>query len=92
MATPKSVYDDRHLAARGSTKEINRAFVGPVRYPVLPFKFSRTPGKVGQAGPTLGQDNDQILGDLLGVPEARLAVLRADRVIGESIETDSTEK
>jgi crotonobetainyl-CoA:carnitine CoA-transferase CaiB-like acyl-CoA transferase len=87
VATGMSIYHDAHLAARGSTKEINRAFVGPVRYPVLPFKFSRTPGNVGRAGPTLGQDNHAILADLLGVPEARLAALRADRVIGESIET-----
>jgi crotonobetainyl-CoA:carnitine CoA-transferase CaiB-like acyl-CoA transferase len=84
--TPKDVYDDTHLAVRGSTKEIDRAYVGPVRYPVLPFKFSRTPGHVQRAGPTLGQDNDHILGGLLGVPEARLAALRAARVIGETLE------
>jgi crotonobetainyl-CoA:carnitine CoA-transferase CaiB-like acyl-CoA transferase len=90
VATPQSVYTDGHLAARGSTKEIHRPYVGAVRYPVLPFKFSRTPGTVSQAGPTLGQDNDKILGELLGVPEARLAALRADRVIGESLETSGS--
>ncbi len=82
--TPRTVYDDVHLAARSSTKELDRAHVGPVRYPVLPFKFSRSPGNVERPGPTLGQDNDSVLGGLLGVSGARLAALRASRVIGES--------
>ncbi len=84
VATPKSVYQDSHLAGRGSTKELDRDYVGPVRYPVLPFKFSRSPGDVVRAGPTLGQDNDSIIGGLLGVPDDKLTALRADRVIGES--------
>jgi crotonobetainyl-CoA:carnitine CoA-transferase CaiB-like acyl-CoA transferase len=84
VSTPKSLYHDEHLAARRSTQELDRAYVGPVRYPVLPFKFSRTPGKVGRAGPTLGQDNDSILGGLLGVAEEGLTALRAARVIGET--------
>jgi crotonobetainyl-CoA:carnitine CoA-transferase CaiB-like acyl-CoA transferase len=86
VCTPQSLYEDVHLAGRGSTKELDRAHVGPVRYPVLPFKFSRTPGHVDRAGPTLGQDNDRVLGGLLGVSAPRLAALRANRVIGESPE------
>jgi crotonobetainyl-CoA:carnitine CoA-transferase CaiB-like acyl-CoA transferase len=84
VSTPKSTYLDEHLAARGSTKELERDYVGPARYPVLPFKFSRSPGTVDRAGPTLGQDNDSVLGGLLGLSEANLAALRASRVIGES--------
>jgi crotonobetainyl-CoA:carnitine CoA-transferase CaiB-like acyl-CoA transferase len=84
--TPKTLYHDEHLAARGSTKELDRAYVGLVRYPVLPFKLSRSPGYVDRPGPTLGQDNDSVLRGLLGVSDARLAALRASRVIGESPE------
>jgi benzylsuccinate CoA-transferase BbsF subunit len=86
VSTPKTLYLDDHLAARGSTKEIDRAYVGPARYPVLPFKFSRSPGTVDRAGPTLGQDNDSVFGGLLGLSEANLTALRASRVIGESPE------
>ncbi len=82
--TPKSIYEDGHLATRGSTQEIDRAHVGPIRYPVLPFKFSRSPGQVDRAGPTLGQDNDSVLGGLLGVSDEGLAALRMSRVIGEA--------
>lgn len=84
VCTPKTLYLDEHLAARSSTQEIDRAYVGPARYPVLPFKFSRSPGRVDRAGPTLGQDNDPVLGGLLGLSGADLSAMRASRVIGES--------
>lgn len=82
--TPRSLYHDAHLAARHSTEELDREHVGPVCYPVLPFKFSRTPGSISRAGPTLGQDNDSVLGGLLGVSDGGLVALRASRVIGEA--------
>ena len=58
------------------------------RYTALPFKFSATPGVVHRPGPTLGQDNDAVLGGRLGLTADELATLRADRVIGESIEEE----
>jgi crotonobetainyl-CoA:carnitine CoA-transferase CaiB-like acyl-CoA transferase len=35
--------------------------------------------------PTLGQDNDEILGGRLGLPADDLAALREQKVIGESL-------
>ena len=56
------------------------------RYTALPFTFPATPGVVHRPGPTLGQDNDAVLGGRLGCSPAELTDLRAARVIGETIE------
>ncbi len=88
VLTPAHLDDDGHLLARGSRVELSRAHVPDVRYTALPFKFSATPGVVHRPGPTLGQDNDAVLGGRLGLTADELATLRADRVIGESIEEE----
>jgi crotonobetainyl-CoA:carnitine CoA-transferase CaiB-like acyl-CoA transferase len=86
VVRPAEVLADDHLASRGSYVELDRAHVGRHRYPVLPFKFSATPGRIRRAAPTLGQDNDAVLGGRLGLSPDRLADLRAARVIGEDID------
>jgi crotonobetainyl-CoA:carnitine CoA-transferase CaiB-like acyl-CoA transferase len=85
VLTPSQLYQDSHLEARHSYQWLDRDHVGPKRYPVLPWKLARTPGAVRRPGPTLGQDNQSILGGRLGLSPTRLAELRARRVIGERI-------
>ncbi|MFV0258660.1 MAG: CoA transferase [Acidimicrobiales bacterium] len=85
---PSDVYADDHLAARGAFQRLDRDAVGPARHLVLPFRFSRTPGLVHTASPTLGRDNDTILGGRLGLDPGELAALRAAAVIGEAVELD----
>ena len=86
VVRPAQLLADDHLAARGSYQELDRAHVGRHRYPVLPFKFSATPGRIARAAPTLGQDNESVLGGRLGLSAERLAELREARVIGEDID------
>jgi crotonobetainyl-CoA:carnitine CoA-transferase CaiB-like acyl-CoA transferase len=51
---------------------------------VLPFRLASEPGQwIGRPAPTLGQHNDEVLGELLGIDHATLAQLRENRVIGE---------
>jgi crotonobetainyl-CoA:carnitine CoA-transferase CaiB-like acyl-CoA transferase len=54
-----------------------RALVESTRY-----RLSRSPGRVERAGPTIGQDTDAVLHDLLGYDDARIASLRAAGALG----------
>ena len=54
---------------------------GDVRTLGIPFRFSETPASVRRAPPTLGQHTDEILRDMLAIPESRIAELREARVI-----------
>lgn len=46
----------------------------------IPIKFSRTPGKIHKAPPTLGEDTDRILRDM-GLSEKDIGYLREVRII-----------
>ena len=43
--------------------------------------LTETPGRIEHLGRSLGADNDDVFGDLLGVTEERLAELRDASVI-----------
>ncbi|MDA1062617.1 MAG: CoA transferase, partial [Chloroflexi bacterium] len=80
--SPADLAADAHLGARGYFVDLDREFVGRHPHPGLPFRFSATPAEVRRASPTLGQDNRQVLGGILGLSDAELAALEAERVIG----------
>jgi len=73
---------DPHLAARGFIEWINREHVGTLAHTGMWAKFSRTPGTIRRPAPTLGQHNQQVLSELLGLSPADLAELESNGVIG----------
>jgi crotonobetainyl-CoA:carnitine CoA-transferase CaiB-like acyl-CoA transferase len=44
-------------------------------------RLSETPGRVRWTGPKLGQHNDEVFGDLLGMSEEELDGLRERRIV-----------
>ncbi len=56
--------------------------VGPREYPGIPWKLQRAPGRVQRPAPTLGQHNNQVLGDLLGLSAQELEDLEQQGIIG----------
>ncbi|MBI4518999.1 MAG: CoA transferase [Deltaproteobacteria bacterium] len=58
---------DRQLAARGFFEEIAHAKKGTVVANGIPLGLTGTPGRSGQTGAALGQDNDYVFGELLGL-------------------------
>ncbi len=74
--------DDPHFAAREAVIEVeHERFPGLKMQNVFP-KLSRTPGEVRWPGPgRVGQHNDEIYGELLGLSEERLGELAEKNVI-----------
>ena len=73
---------DPHYAARGTFVSVDHPQVGPRRYPGIAWKMSATPGEVRWPSPTLGQHNDQVYGDLLGMAREEMAILEEQGLIG----------
>ena len=74
---------DPHYQARGMLLEWDDPVVGPVKGAGVAPKFSATPGGVWRGAPWLGQDNDAILGGLLGYDPETIGRWRRDGIIGE---------
>ena len=61
------LHDDPQLALRKHFEPHTHAFLGPGLYERNGFRMSDAPAGYDQAGPTLGQDSDWVLRDLLGM-------------------------
>jgi len=72
---------DPHLAARGMFIEVDHPKAGRIKVPNFPVKFSGTPGEVTSSAPLLGQDNREILTEVLGYTEEQIGELEKERVI-----------
>jgi crotonobetainyl-CoA:carnitine CoA-transferase CaiB-like acyl-CoA transferase len=74
------------LVDRGYYQPLTHPLTGEVPYPGWPMSFSAgVPQHHRWVTPTLGQDNDEVLGGRLGLSADELAALREQRVIGESL-------
>ncbi|MDH4144150.1 MAG: CoA transferase [Acidimicrobiia bacterium] len=78
--TSADILADPHYEARGSIARVDVDGVGEVPMPAVVPKLSRTPGAIRHAGPHLGADTAAVLAEL-GLDDAEIAALRADRVI-----------
>jgi crotonobetainyl-CoA:carnitine CoA-transferase CaiB-like acyl-CoA transferase len=74
---------DPHYRERGMFLEWDDPVAGRVKGAGVAPKFSATPGGVWRGAPWLGQDNDAVLGGILGYGADRIADLRSRNVIGE---------
>jgi crotonobetainyl-CoA:carnitine CoA-transferase CaiB-like acyl-CoA transferase len=75
------VLDDPQLEDREMIASVEHATVGAVRVLGVPIKLSDTPASVRTAPPTLGQHTDAILRSDLGLSDAEIGALRAQRAI-----------
>jgi formyl-CoA transferase len=79
--TARDMFDDPHFAARDAIVRLAHPDLGefPV-HNVVP-KLSETPGTIRHLGPELGEHNDEVYGELLGLTEADRADLHARDII-----------
>lgn len=73
--------DNPHIKAREMVITVEDEDLGSIRMQGVVPKLSRTPGHVDHAGQRLGQSNELIYGELLGMSKARMQELRSNGVI-----------
>lgn len=75
------IFADAHFAARGNLQSVNLPGLGEVVVPAPLPKLSATPGEINSLGPALGEANEEIYGERLGLSPEKRADLAARGVI-----------
>jgi crotonobetainyl-CoA:carnitine CoA-transferase CaiB-like acyl-CoA transferase len=81
VMTSADMAADPHYRARGVHVEWEDPQAGRVRGTGATPRFSENPGRVWRGSVPVGNDNELIYRDLLGIADDELAVLRERRVI-----------
>ncbi|MCK6383027.1 MAG: CoA transferase [Rhodocyclaceae bacterium] len=76
------VFEDPQVRHRGLRIDLPHPTAGSVPQVASPIRLSATPGECASPPPLLGQHTREILREWLGLPDAELARLRDDGVIG----------
>ena len=72
---------DPQLAERGFFAPVKLPDGGSTRVTGVPMRLSATPGSIRTVAPEVGEDNDYILGELLGLGRDERAELIADGAV-----------
>jgi hypothetical protein len=79
----KELLFDPHLRERDFIEVIDHPVVGKRPYAGMMFRLSKTPGKVRMPAPKLGEHNEFVLKDLLGLDDDEIRRLEEEEVIGK---------
>ncbi len=74
--------DNPQLVARGHQQWMDHVVVGRVPYPSFPGRFNGKYHPLKRPAPTLGEHNEEILRDVLGLDASEIARLAEAKVIG----------
>ena len=78
------IMPNAQLEARNFYQVMDHPVTGPTRYPGFPMNFSVLGSQLHRSPPPLlGQDNETVLRDRLGLGDEEIAGLRERKVIGE---------
>ena len=72
---------DPQLAAWGMFPEVEHPEIGKIRVDGFPFKLSKTPLEIRKASPLLGEDNNYVYGELLGLSQEEIQDLAKEGAI-----------
>ena len=75
------IFRDPHFEARGSIVEVDDPVLGPTKMPGVVPRLSDSPGRVERLAPALGEHNEEVYGELLGLAAPDLAALSDQGVI-----------
>ncbi len=66
---------------RGTVRRVKNPYLGESDTPGMPVKLSAWPAQPDVKAPLLGQDNENVLGELLDLPDDEIASLYAQGVL-----------
>ncbi len=76
------IFGDRQFHARQNLVAMDEEETGEtIIVPSVIPRLSETPGQIRHLGPKLGEHTDEVLSELLGLDDQKLAELRSKRVI-----------
>jgi len=82
LADPRLLPEHPQLAALGLFEEVSHPVVGSYPVPGMPFRYASVGNWVNRCAPTLGQHNEEILRDVLGLTDGEIASLAEEQIIG----------
>ncbi len=77
----EEIVKDAHVQARGIIEEVEHPLLGKRHVLGPPWRLSKTPARILRPGPLIGQHNDYVLGELLGMPKEEIERLTAEEVL-----------
>ncbi len=81
VAEISDVVTSPQLRAREMIIDTEHPTLGPITLPGIPIKLSATPGSIRKAPPMVGEDNDSVYHELLGLTASEIEALRGDGAI-----------
>jgi benzylsuccinate CoA-transferase BbsF subunit len=77
----EEIVSDPHFKQRGMTTTVEHPVMGEVVIFGVPWKFSKTPSRITKAAPVMGESNDYVFRELLGLPSDEIGRLVDEGVI-----------
>ena len=77
----KDMFESRHLKERGFTAEVEHPVVGKHVTINPPWKFGETPAGIRRQAPLIGEHNEYVFGELMGMNNQEIAALVKEEVI-----------
>lgn len=77
----KDLAEDAHLHERGFFSRLQHPEIGVRTHTGIPWLMTNSPNGVRAPAPLLGQDTDQIMRDLLGYTDQKIAQLKTEQVL-----------
>jgi CoA:oxalate CoA-transferase len=73
--------DHPHMRARKTVRRVRDRTLGEFDLPSLPVKFSSWPDRTDLKASTIGEDNEAVLSEMLGLSAGEIAQLHSDQVL-----------
>ncbi len=81
LFTARDMMEDPHYEARGNVVTVDDPEIGPFPMQNVVPRLTETPGEVRWTGPALGQHNDEVMGEVLGLAEKEREGLRERGIV-----------